>query len=182
MALSRTNNGPPGAAGSPGATGAVGTAGPAGPTGHAGIIGPTGADSFVVGPTGPSGGPLIVGGATGQTIIKQSVTDFDALWGDTALLARPAQLPAEEPQPAGATGAIGTSAAAMRADAIIPLPAAIPALGLTGATVGGRFVGGTTSGAPASGTFLAGDFITTQNGHIWVCSVAGTPGTWRDLG
>lgn len=43
-----------------------------------------------------------------------------------------------------------------------------------------RWVGTTTSGAPSSGTFLAGDFIIAQNGHIWICTVGGSPGTWVD--
>lgn len=54
--------------------------------------------------------------------------------------------------------------------------------GLTGATAAGRYVGATTSGAPASGTFLKGDWVTTQNGHVFVCTTAGSPGTWTDAG
>lgn len=53
---------------------------------------------------------------------------------------------------------------------------------LTGATAATRYVGGTTSGAPASGTFAVGDFVVAQSGHIFVCTVAGTPGTWVDVG
>ena len=52
------------------------------------------------------------------------------------------------------------------------------ATGLTGATTARRFVGGTTAGAPASGTFAVGDFIIDNSATIWVCTVAGTPGTW----
>ena len=36
-------------------------------------------------------------------------------------------------------------------------------------------------GAPTSGTFDVGDFIVDQSGHIWVCTVAGTPGTWTNV-
>ena len=50
--------------------------------------------------------------------------------------------------------------------------------GLTGATSATRYVGGTTNGAPTSGTFAVGDFIVDQTGTIWVCTTAGTPGTW----
>lgn len=50
--------------------------------------------------------------------------------------------------------------------------------GLTGATAATRFVGGTTSGAPTTGTFAVGDFVVTQNGSIYICTAAGTPGTW----
>lgn len=54
--------------------------------------------------------------------------------------------------------------------------------GLTGATSSSRYVGGTASGAPTSGTFLAGDFVVARNGHIWVCTTGGSPGTWVDAG
>lgn len=55
------------------------------------------------------------------------------------------------------------------------------ALGLTGATNGARFVGGTSSGAPASGTFVEGDFVVAQDGTFWICTVAGSPGTWLQV-
>lgn len=51
-------------------------------------------------------------------------------------------------------------------------------LGLTGATAATRYVGATASGAPASGTFLVGDFVIDQTGAVYVCTVAGSPGTW----
>ena len=54
----------------------------------------------------------------------------------------------------------------------------IKATGLTGATTATRYVGGTVNGAPTSGTFAKGDFIVDQSGTIWVCTTAGTPGTW----
>jgi hypothetical protein len=50
--------------------------------------------------------------------------------------------------------------------------------GVTGATAVSRYAGATASGAPASGTFALGDFVIDQTGAIWVCVVAGTPGTW----
>jgi hypothetical protein len=50
--------------------------------------------------------------------------------------------------------------------------------GLTGATTATRYVGGTVNSAPASGTFAKGDFVVDQSGTIWVCTTAGTPGTW----
>jgi hypothetical protein len=60
--------------------------------------------------------------------------------------------------------------------------------GLTGAVAGARFVGATASGAPTSGTFVVGDYVVDQTGQMWVCTVAGSPGTWvapgsgRELG
>lgn len=59
----------------------------------------------------------------------------------------------------------------------------LQAWGLPGATAGtGRYVGVTTSGAPVGNPFNKGDWVTTENGHIWICTVAGTPGTWVDAG
>lgn len=59
---------------------------------------------------------------------------------------------------------------------------AVASGGLPGAAAPTRYVGGTASGAPASGTFLQGDFVITQTGHVFVCTVFGTPGTWVDAG
>lgn len=55
-------------------------------------------------------------------------------------------------------------------------------LALTGATAATRYVGATTSGAPASGTFAVGDFIIDQSGQVYVCTAAGSPGTWTAIG
>lgn len=55
-------------------------------------------------------------------------------------------------------------------------------LGLTGATAATRYVGATASGAPASGTFAVGDFSIDQTGKVYVCTVAGSPGTWVQAG
>jgi hypothetical protein len=54
--------------------------------------------------------------------------------------------------------------------------------GLTGATSASRYAGATTSGAPGSGTFSTGDFVITQDGHVFVCTAGGTPGTWANAG
>jgi hypothetical protein len=56
------------------------------------------------------------------------------------------------------------------------------ARGSTGAIVATRFVGGTASGAPTTGTFKVGDFIVTQAGSLYICTAAGTPGTWVLVG
>lgn len=81
------------------------------------------------------------------------------------------------PSPIG-TAAGGTSQFTVREDHVHALSAAIPASGLTGATAATRYVGGTTSGAPVSGTFAIGDFVIAQNGGLWICTAAGTPGSW----
>ena len=63
----------------------------------------------------------------------------------------------------------------------VPGAAGYP-LGLTGATAATRYVGGTTSGAPVAGTFAVGDFIIDRTGKVYVCTVAGSPGTWTQAG
>jgi len=54
--------------------------------------------------------------------------------------------------------------------------------GLTGATAASRHVGATATGAPTTGTFLVGDHAVDQSGAMWVCTVAGTAGTWAQVG
>ena len=51
--------------------------------------------------------------------------------------------------------------------------------GLPGATAASRYAGATTSGAPTTGTFAVGDYVVDQTGAMYVCTVAGTPGTWQ---
>lgn len=55
-------------------------------------------------------------------------------------------------------------------------------LGLTGVTAATRYVGATASGAPGSGTFAVGDFAIDQSGAVYICTVAGSPGTWSAIG
>lgn len=55
---------------------------------------------------------------------------------------------------------------------------AVRASGLTGTTTGGRFVGVMTSGHPTSGTFAVGDFVVDLTPKFYVCTGAGSPGTW----
>ena len=64
---------------------------------------------------------------------------------------------------------------------IATLPSFFAPTGLTGATAASRYVGGIASGAPTSGTFAIGDQVTDQTGKIWICTSAGTPGTWAGL-
>jgi len=59
---------------------------------------------------------------------------------------------------------------------------AIGATGLPGATAASRHAGATASGAPTTGTFAVGDYIVDQTGKFWVCTAAGTPGTWGAVG
>jgi hypothetical protein len=72
------------------------------------------------------------------------------------------------------------SAGVLQSDNVIAAQG-FSATGVGGATFGARFVGATSSGAPATGAFLAGDFIIDQTAKIWVCTTAGSPGTWTQL-
>jgi hypothetical protein len=59
---------------------------------------------------------------------------------------------------------------------------AVAAAGLPGATAASRYAGATTAGAPVAGSFTPGDFVIDQTGALWICTVAGTPGTWASSG
>lgn len=59
---------------------------------------------------------------------------------------------------------------------------AVAVTGVTGATAYSRYAGATASGAPASGTFALGDFVIDQTGKVFICTAAGTPGTWAQSG
>lgn len=77
-----------------------------------------------------------------------------------------------------AAGAVGKPADSGH---VHPQPPFFAPTGLTGAVQAARFAGATASGAPVSGTFATGDFIVDQTGIIWLCTSAGSPGTWVAL-
>jgi hypothetical protein len=59
----------------------------------------------------------------------------------------------------------------------------LTATGLTGAINSSRYAGAVNGAAPASGSFLVGDYVVDRTyGGMWICTVAGSPGTWRSLG
>ena len=62
----------------------------------------------------------------------------------------------------------------------IATPTAVAPTGLTGATQVTRYVGGVATVAPTTGTFAVGDFVVSRNGKMFVCTAAGTPGTWTE--
>lgn len=128
------------------------------------------------------------GGSTGDVLTKQ---------GDGTYA--PAALPAESASavtftPTGTIAATDVQAAVAEvASEAVPKAGGtmtgelvLPDLsvgGLTGATAGARIVGATAGGAPASGTFLIGDCVVDRvNACIWVCTTAGSPGTWAVSG
>ena len=83
----------------------------------------------------------------------------------------------------GASAVAGASGKVADAGHVHVMPASpegLP-LGLAGATAATRYVGATASGAPVAGTFAVGDFVIDQSGSAWVCTVAGSPGTWTQM-
>lgn len=82
----------------------------------------------------------------------------------------------------GTTPAISLDSTAALTQSNIITGTALKSSGLTGATAASRHVGATASGAPASGTFLLGDFVIDQTGKVYICTTAGTPGTWTQVG
>ena len=53
--------------------------------------------------------------------------------------------------------------------------------GMPGAANPVRIVGRNASGAPTTGTFQVGDVVVNTDGTEYVCSAAGTPGTWVQI-
>ena len=123
--------------------------------------------ALVVSAGAPAWGSVgIAGGGTGQATQQAAL---DALAGAVT-----------NNQVLAGNGTHVTLRALAAAD--IPQLADYAPTGLTGATSATRYVGATASGAPGSGTFVTGDFITTLDGHIFVCTTGGTPGTWANAG
>ena len=63
--------------------------------------------------------------------------------------------------------------------------ATTPALavsGFTGATTPTRYVGGVSGATPTTGVFQTGDYVIDVTGAVWICTAAGTPGTWTSIG
>lgn len=139
-----------------GATGAAGSAGAAGGTG------PPGADGLAT-----TGTPAVVLSTTAAAGVAAT-----ALATDAQIIAFGATVPTG----VAAVAAVGSGALAAKDDHAhsgLGLP-----LALTGAVSATRYVGGTASVAPTTGTFAIGDFVITQAGSVYICTVAGTPGTW----
>ena len=102
-----------------------------------------------------------------------------AVTGNVTLALNDAPSVAGTPVTAARMNNIETGIATLDGGAIT---GAIHTVGLTGATAVSRYVGATTSLAPTSGTFAVGDYLIAQNGAIWICTGAGTPGTWTKAG
>lgn len=149
----------------------------------AGLTGATAATRFVGGTT--SGQPESGTFDTGDFVISQS----GQVWVCTAggspgawTFMATVNYYTPNIQPSPGTAAAGTTAIAAQADHVHGQPPFFAPTGLTGATNPARFVGGTnSSNAPVTGTFAVGDFVVSQNGEIFVCTTAGSPGTWTGV-
>jgi hypothetical protein len=109
---------------------------------------------------------LFRGGLVAANAITGTITlpaDYMAVWDDNGWHVYSDQ---GQQLGVGATGAAGSDAANGQP------------MGLTGAVAATRYVGGTTSGHPITGTFAVGDYVVTQDGSIYICTGAGTSGTW----
>jgi hypothetical protein len=120
---------------------------------------------------GLAAGAAVVGSTSTQTLTNKTISG-----ASNTLTSLPA---------ANVTGNLSgvssvTSSGAIVSSSTVTGTALIPT-GLTGATAVGRYVGATTGGAPGSGTFAVGDFIIDRTGKIFVCTTAGTPGTWTNV-
>jgi hypothetical protein len=116
--------------------------------------------------------PVMTGG--GQSIWVQSSSPSSPTLGDIWVPTTPLT--------ASTISAASTASASQQTFIGNVAAPAVIATGLSGATAASRYVGATTSGAPTSGTFAVGDFVVDQTGHLWVCTAAGTPGTWTNAG
>lgn len=54
-------------------------------------------------------------------------------------------------------------------------------LGFGGSREATRYVGGTTTGAPTTGTYAVRDLVVSGDGRVYLCTAAGTPGTWTAM-
>lgn len=57
----------------------------------------------------------------------------------------------------------------------------LKATGMTGAANSVRVVGGNATGAPTTGTFAVRDLAVDSDGTLWICTAAGSPGTWTQV-
>src|SRR5712672_1833441 len=83
--------------------------------------------------------------------------------------------------PVPATAAAGAVGKAADSGHVHPQPPMFAPTGLTGSVVASRYVGATASGAPGSGAHSLGDYTVDQTGSFWICTTAGTPGTFTQV-
>lgn len=116
------------------------------------------------------GSALVLNSGQNSSIYDNFITNFSTGQQTTWYLIDPGQTTTSLIQSASLSGNQTISSQLTVGD--------LKVTGLTGANVASRYVGATSSGSPVSGTFAVGDYIIDQTGAIWICTVAGTPGTW----
>lgn len=116
--------------------------------------------------------PASMGTAQTLASLPVSVTGMSMLSLDST---------AADIQPSPGTASAGNQGLGADSKHVHPQPPVLAPTGLTGATAASRYAGATTSGSPATGTFAAGDYVVDETGGFWVCTAAGTPGTWRSV-
>lgn len=126
------------------------------------IVGDFAYDSAAAILYGPLSGTPVVGNAWGATAVPILSSSSPALTGTPTA-----------PTPTTSDNSTKIATTAWGRAALLGEP-----LALTGATAATRYVGATTSGSPTSGMFAVGDLVIDQTGEEYVCTVAGSPGTW----
>jgi len=142
------------------------------------IVTVTGVAGAVFTITRGQGGTTAVSHATGEKIIAiETVRAVTAFVDEKIATHTTATAPVfGTPSTVGTANAAGAGTQFARDTHIhdgLGLPRA-----LTGAVAATRYVGGTASVAPTTGTFALGDYVITQSGAIYICTTAGSPGTW----
>jgi pectate lyase-like protein len=135
------------------------------------------------GGTYASGGPVLLYGAN-SSYISWPLTPVNGGTGLAALTAwtllaggTTATGALQQVAGTGTSGQVLTSAGAGALPAWVTAASYAPA-GLPGATASSAYAGATTGGAPATGTWAVGQWVIDQTGSVWICTAAGTPGTW----
>lgn len=120
------------------------------------------------------------GGTTGQLLGKTSGVDYDVSWQEVLDV-----LNADEGTVAlddQALVIVDGELTLVDISDLVDEANSVTINGLTGSVAVGRLVGFTTTGAPSTGAHLTGDVVFAENGHIFICTLTGTPGTWVEAG
>lgn len=155
------------------------------PRGTQGDVGATGS----AGAQGDPGIGMPTGGTTGQYIKKNSNANYDYTFG-TPTASEVGAVPTSRQVVAGTGLSGGGDLSADRTLSVAYGTTSGTALegtqlgnskGLSGAAQATRYAGATASGAPTTGTFAVGDYVISQAGSVFICTAAGTPGTWAHI-
>lgn len=139
-------------------------------------------------PSATSAGVASVNGHTGAVVLAASDVSADAAGAAASALVSAKSYTDVETARAGAAEALKANLAggatftggAVTVSGNLLTARMIASSGLSGATAPSRYAGATTGGLPNTGTFAVGDFVLDNvNGGWWICTAAGSPGTWE---